>query len=423
MKKIFALFSLALLTMSAWAANTYVKVTSIDQLEAGQKYILVNEEASVALGAITGTSTNYGSAVTITIADGVIDVEDTDAVELTLGEGSMDEFGNPTWTFDIGGEDHYICWTSGNSLNTVNNSTPSNAKWIATLTDDGVVLTSRVDATRKLQYNASDPRFACYTSSQKPAVLYVQGVPGDDGIANLNEANGLEDGDNFNFAGDAVVTVQMGDYLFLRDDSGYGLIYGTVDGDFENGKVLNQGWNATKTSVNGWVRYIDVTDISASGETNAELAAPQEANSIDESMVNAYVCYKKVKFYMLQNRIQLEDGTYIPFKNLFNLDLPGGSMFPGNNPLYDAYGVIGMDGSTVKFIPVSFDKVVVPTFLRGDVNNDNYVNITDVTVLINYLLTDDATGVNLQAADCNQNQEINISDVTALINYLLTDAW
>jgi hypothetical protein len=29
--------------MSAWAANTYVKVTSLDQLEAGKKYILVND--------------------------------------------------------------------------------------------------------------------------------------------------------------------------------------------------------------------------------------------------------------------------------------------------------------------------------------------------------------------------------------------
>ena len=33
MKKLFALFALSLLTMSAWAANTYVKVSSVDQLE------------------------------------------------------------------------------------------------------------------------------------------------------------------------------------------------------------------------------------------------------------------------------------------------------------------------------------------------------------------------------------------------------
>ena len=63
------------------------------------------------------------------------------------------------------------------------------------------------------------------------------------------------------------------------------------------------------------------------------------------------------------------------------------------------------------------------TVLRGDVNGDNQVGIADVTALINYLLTDDATGINLDAADCNLDETINISDVTALINYLLTDNW
>ena len=40
MKKLFSLFALGMLTMSAWAANTYVKVASVDQLEIGKKYIL-----------------------------------------------------------------------------------------------------------------------------------------------------------------------------------------------------------------------------------------------------------------------------------------------------------------------------------------------------------------------------------------------
>lgn len=65
----------------------------------------------------------------------------------------------------------------------------------------------------------------------------------------------------------------------------------------------------------------------------------------------------------------------------------------------------------------------VPVFVRGDVNSDGNVNITDVTALINYLLSKNATGVNLQAADCNQDTIINITDVTVLINYLLSKSW
>ena len=61
--------------------------------------------------------------------------------------------------------------------------------------------------------------------------------------------------------------------------------------------------------------------------------------------------------------------------------------------------------------------------LRGDVNGDNNVNISDVTALINYLLSGNATGINLTAANCNQDGSVNISDVTALIAFLLSGSW
>jgi hypothetical protein len=61
--------------------------------------------------------------------------------------------------------------------------------------------------------------------------------------------------------------------------------------------------------------------------------------------------------------------------------------------------------------------------LRGDVNEDGAVNISDVTALIDYLLSGDTEGVNLDNADCNQDSSINISDVTALIDYLLSGSW
>ena len=72
-----------------------------------------------------------------------------------------------------------------------------------------------------------------------------------------------------------------------------------------------------------------------------------------------------------------------------------------------------------------YDGYVIPSagFERGDVNQDGFITIDDVTALINYLLTDDATGINLDAADCDGIDGITISDVTALINYLLTDQW
>ena len=63
------------------------------------------------------------------------------------------------------------------------------------------------------------------------------------------------------------------------------------------------------------------------------------------------------------------------------------------------------------------------TIMRGDVNNDGSVTIADVTALIDYLLTQNASAIKLDAADCNQDSDVTIADVTALIDYLLTGNW
>ena len=61
-----------------------------------------------------------------------------------------------------------------------------------------------------------------------------------------------------------------------------------------------------------------------------------------------------------------------------------------------------------------------PEYELGDVNGDGAINISDVTALINYLLTKDPSTIVMEAADLNGDQNVNISDATALINRLLT---
>ena len=58
--------------------------------------------------------------------------------------------------------------------------------------------------------------------------------------------------------------------------------------------------------------------------------------------------------------------------------------------------------------------------LRGDVDGDGEVNITDVTTLIDLLLSGETPP---EAADCDQDGDTTISDVTALIDYLLVGRW
>ena len=57
-------------------------------------------------------------------------------------------------------------------------------------------------------------------------------------------------------------------------------------------------------------------------------------------------------------------------------------------------------------------------FEVGDVNHDGYINIGDVTTLIDYLLGN-PDGVCTTCADINGDSNINIADVTDLIDRLL----
>ena len=59
----------------------------------------------------------------------------------------------------------------------------------------------------------------------------------------------------------------------------------------------------------------------------------------------------------------------------------------------------------------------------GDVNCDGYVNISDVTKLIDYLLSGNSEDISIDNADTNRDSSINISDVTALIDRLLSGKW
>ena len=99
------------------------------------------------------------------------------------------------------------------------------------------------------------------------------------------------------------------------------------------------------------------------------------------------------------------------------------SLEVGTHTLTWTYSKDGSVNPAGDFFAVSQVSLYIPSVTRGDVNNDGSVNISDVTTLIDYLLSGNASGVNLDAADCNQDSSVNISDVTTLIDYLLSGSW
>ena len=64
-----------------------------------------------------------------------------------------------------------------------------------------------------------------------------------------------------------------------------------------------------------------------------------------------------------------------------------------------------------------------PTVTLGDADGDGNVTIGDVSTLIDYLLSGNSSGINLEAADCDNDGLITIGDVSTLIDYLLSGHW
>ena len=106
-----------------------------------------------------------------------------------------------------------------------------------------------------------------------------------------------------------------------------------------------------------------------------------------------------------------------------------GPIYASNDTQHtNAYALVSyLINNEIKFMDGTLFVLEEPIVaLRGDVDRDGQVKISDVTMLINHLLSgdfDDADDFSGDNADCDQNGEIKIGDVTTLINYLLTGEW
>lgn len=147
-----------------------------------------------------------------------------------------------------------------------------------------------------------------------------------------------------------------------------------------------------------------------------------------------------------------EDGTMSfpqqPIRDIADADYPNGDGLWYNNSVAGSALIPGNDGEVTREVitwgltrPGDNDgqwygwddnvlyytdgqSFVVPgNTMRGDVNDDGSVTISDVTALIDALLSGDLSTINVANADVNLDGDITIGDVTVLIDYLLSSEW
>ena len=111
--------------------------------------------------------------------------------------------------------------------------------------------------------------------------------------------------------------------------------------------------------------------------------------------------------------------------NAFFLNAAGSHFVKADQGTVNAFEVYAnnVTSTNANKLQIVLDEGEAPTSLRGDVNNDGIINLTDVITLIDYLLSDDQSLINPQSADCKIDGIINLEDITALIDYMLNETW
>ena len=268
--------------------------------------------------------------------------------------------------------------------------------------------TATVKAYAELEGETSDVVEATYTKRTE--------------VSTLADANNLPNKTDFVFYGNVVTVYQNGSNLWVKDETGYGLIYGNqIPKNIPDGSTLKEEWEAQYYKFRGIINeYQYPNNVVVDEEEPLVAIVPNEyaEAEITTDKINERVLVKGLTLTAGEDKyLYTTDGLTI--YNQFGIDYP--TELEGKT--YDVEGMVSYYNNKVQIMPITITEVQATDFVRGDADGNGEVKIADVTALINFLLSGDTSLVNLQSADCDQNGEVKIADVTVLINYLLSGVW
>ena len=258
------------------------------------------------------------------------------------------------------------------------------------------------------------------TQSTTNSATYTKRVE----VTSVADANALDNKVDFVYYGDVAVSYQWynanNQYYstWIVDGQGNaGLIYGKQVPALNQGDVLAEEWEAQKTTYNGIPEFQYPNNVAASGDTWT--INPVELTTVTTDDVNKYIIMKGQTITAdatdTTGRRYINADSLVIF-NQFGVELPA---FEADKT-YDVVAIATIYHNAPELYIISATEVQGTDVMRGDVNQDQAVTITDVTVLIDLLLSG---GQAPDEADCNLDGGVSITDVTVLIDYLLSGVW
>ncbi len=232
-------------------------------------------------------------------------------------------------------------------------------------------------------------------------------------VADLATLYTKDEGKAFNLQSTLTAIYQSGYDLYVKDNSGFGLVYGHLNETFENGDQI-QGAQVSWQNYNGIPELIPTASTFVKSGTGAAVQPEQYAiEDLSTDMVNNYIVLKDVTIAAIEGEAKnftLTDETgNTTMRNKYNLEVTEGTT--------DVTGFVSLYEGALQILPIKLGSDVPG--VRGDLDDSGVVDIDDLNIIINMMLNKaDKTA----AADLNGDGNVDVDDMNIILNIMLGKA-
>ena len=236
-------------------------------------------------------------------------------------------------------------------------------------------------------------------------------------VNNIAAYSAMADETVVKFNNSVTVLAQHNKYLYVKDNSGYGLFFGTTGQTYQTGDVIPAGFTGKKTTYSGEPELADLSNFQpASGHVNVtpETINP---NQLGHNMWAHYVYLENVQIDPETKILTDANGNTAPV--YFSMGVTAGQVTAGTT--YKVWAIVGAykpaDGDVVyQLLPIKVEgeppipQDAVALCELGDIADNTVVTIKNDAIVLGqkgyYLyLKDTECGYGLAYGDCGQTYE------------------
>lgn len=342
---------------------------------------------------IDGTDGQYVKTVTVTYGNpGAQKVDpqlawSVETLEIVKGES----FTAPTLTAAAGFDMSIVTYSSSNQS-------------VATIDESGVLEIKGVGNATITATSPATTNFLPGTASYQLIVNRPEATPGTDKYALVEDASALAAGDKIIIVGSHTPKAQEGEepetsYFALGTNQKTNNREGIAVEMNSDGTITPNSDVQVITLETGW--YLNVGDgyLYAAGSNKSNYLRTEAEKDADNNAKAAITTTDGVTSIIFQ-------GTNTNNDMRFN--------YNGGTTLFACYAP-----TNTSMPNVSIYRKVAGQNLIGDVNGDGEVNITDISLTVEYVLTDKASPFIFANADTNGDGDINVTDISAIVDIVL----